>query len=137
MTVRTKRNARGFTLVEVAAASVILCGAVVTVGAVATQALTGTRLNRQYEMAASVIDKQFGIIDYVGIDSIVEAGDVSGDSEDLEYSFHWEIETEYQEIDNLYLVTGTVTWLAGKRPYSFIVETMFDGTSSVGEAETE
>ncbi len=137
MTMRTKRNARGFTLVEVAAASIILCGAVVVVGAIGTQALTGTRLNRQYEMAASVIDKQFGIIDYVGIDSIVESGEVSGDSEDLEYSFHWEIETEYQEIDNLYLVTATVSWLAGKRPCSFIVETMFDGTSSLGEAETE
>jgi prepilin-type N-terminal cleavage/methylation domain-containing protein len=68
------RNKRGFTLVEVISASVILCGAVMIVGTIGTQALIGTRLNRRYEMAASLIDRQLTLIDYVGIDSFIESG---------------------------------------------------------------
>ena len=47
MMVRAKRKKRGFTLVETITASTILCGAVLTVGAITTRALTNTRLNRR------------------------------------------------------------------------------------------
>jgi len=120
---------RGFTLVEVITASAILCGAVMIVGTAGTQALSGTRLNRLYEMAASLADRQLAVIDYVGIDSVLESGELEGDSEDLGYPFHWQVETEYQDIDALYLVTVTVSWVDGNRPRSVSVETMFDGTT--------
>jgi len=120
---------RGFTLVEVITASAILCGAVMIVGTAGTQALSGTRLNRLYEMAASLANRQLTVIDYVGIDSVLESGELEGDSEDLGYSFHWQVETEYQDIDALYLVTVTVSWVDGNRPRSVSVETMFDGTT--------
>ncbi|MEA3227287.1 MAG: prepilin-type N-terminal cleavage/methylation domain-containing protein, partial [Planctomycetota bacterium] len=88
-----KRNTKGFTLVEVIAASVILCGAVMLVGTIGTQAMTGTRLNRRYETAISLIDKQLSLIDYVGIDSFIESGEVEGESEDFGYPLHWQVET--------------------------------------------
>ena len=127
MIMLAKTKTKGFTLVEVVASSVILCGAVMIVGAIGTQALTGTHLNRRYEMAASLVDKQLSLIDYIGIDSIVEMGQLDGDYEDSGYEYNWKIDTEYQEIDSLYLVTLTVSWVDRNRPYSISVDTMLDG----------
>jgi len=129
MMIWAKTSRKGFTLVEAAVASTILCGAVLTVGAISTSALSGTRLNRQYEVAASLIDKQLSLIDYVGIDEFVEIGQMEGDFEEIEPGYHWEVVTEYQDIDSLYLVTITVTWINHKRPYSLTVDTMLDGIS--------
>jgi hypothetical protein len=123
----TKNKTKGFTLVEVVASSIILCGAVMIVGAIGTQALTGTHLNRRYETAASLADKQLSLIDYIGIDSIVKMGQAEGDYEDSGYEYHWKIETEYQEIDSLYLVTLTVSWVDRNRPYSISINTMLNG----------
>ena len=122
-----KTRTKGFTLVEVIASSIILCGAVMIIGAIGTQALTGTHLNRRYEAAASLVDKQLSLIDYIGIDSIVEMGQMDGDYEDSNYTYNWKIETEYQEIDSLYLVTLTVSWVDRNRPYSISVDTMLNG----------
>ena len=133
-----KTKTKGFTLVEVIASSIILCGAVMIIGAIGAQALTGTHLNRRYEMAASLADKQLSLIDYIGIDSIVEMGQTEGDYEESGYEYQWKIETEYQEIDSLYLVRLTVSWVDRKRPYSISVDTMLNGKtlSAEGGAET-
>lgn len=127
--VRLKTNNKGFNLVETLVAGVILSGAVLTVGAISTRSLTGTRLNRQYEVAASLIDKQLTLIDFIGIDEIIELGQLEGDFEEPEPGYHWVIATEYQDIDSLYLVTITVSWLERNRPYSLSVDTMLDGVS--------
>ena len=130
-----KRHTQGFTLVEVIAASVILSGAVMLVGSIGTQAMIGTGLNRRHEMAASLIDKQLSLIDYLGIDAFIESGETEGDSQDFGFPLHWQVETEDQEIDSLYLVRITVSWVERNRPYSVTVDTMFDGESLMEEAE--
>lgn len=132
---QTKINKKGFSLIETLVASAILSGAVLTVGAISTSSLSGTRLNRQYEVAALLIDKQLSLIDYVGIDEFVELGQMEGDFEEIEPGYHWEVVTEYQDIDSLYLVTITVSWINGKRPYSISVDTMLDGISVYIEVE--
>lgn len=129
------RQRQGFTLVEVIAASVILSGAVMLVGSVGTQAMIGTRLNRHYEMAVSLVDRQLRLIDYLGIDAFIEAGEAEGDSEDFGFPLHWQVETEEQEIDSLYLVRVTVSWVDRNRPYSVTVDTMFKGESLMEEDE--
>jgi len=137
MIMLAKTKTKGFTLVEVIASSIILCGAVMVVGAIGTQALTGTHLNRRYEMAASLVDKQFSLIDYIGIDSIVEMGQMDGEYEDSGYTYNWKIATEYQEIDSLYMVTLTVSWVDRNRPYSISVDTMLNGETMSEESSTE
>lgn len=137
MMVWTKRNKRGFTLVETITASAILCGAVLTLVAITTRSLTGTRLNRQYEIAASLIDKQLSLLDYVGIDEFIEMGRAEGVLEDFEPGYHWEVSTEYQGIDSLYLVTITVSWVERNRPYTVSVETMLNGVSTYVNVGTE
>jgi len=134
--IKAKRNNKGFNLVETLVAGAILSGTVLTVGAISTRALTATRLNRQYETAASLIDKQFSLIDYMGIDEFVEQGQTEGVFEDFEPEYHWQATTEYQGIDSLYLVTLTVTWVDNNRPYSLSAQTLFDGKSTYVEAGT-
>jgi prepilin-type N-terminal cleavage/methylation domain-containing protein len=137
MIMLAKTKTKGFTLVEVIASSIILCGAVMIVGAIGTQALTGTHLNRRYEMAASLADKQLSLIDYIGIDSIVEMGQAEGNCEESGYEYHWKVETEYQGIDSLYLVTLTVSWVDRNRPYSISIDTMLNGKTLSEEISTE
>ncbi len=133
--VQAKINKKGFSLIETLVASAILSGAVLTIGAISTMSLSGTRVNRRYETALSLIDKQLSLIDYVGIDEFVELGQMEGDFEEIEPGYHWEVITEYQDIDSLYLVTITVSWINGKRPYSISVDTMLDGISVYIEVE--
>jgi len=133
--VQAKINKKGFSLIETLVASAILSGAVLTLGAISTMSLSGTRLNRRYEMALSLIDKQLSLIDYVGIDEFVELGQMEGVFEEIEPEYHWEVATEYQDIDSLYLVTITVSWVDGRRPYSLSVDTMLDGISVYIEVE--
>ncbi len=133
--VQAKTNKKGFSLIETLVASAILSGAVLTVGAISTMSLSGTRLNRRYEMALSLVDKQLSLIDYVGIDEFVELGQMEGDFEEVEPGYHWEVVTEYQDIDSLYLVTITVSWVDGRRPYSLSVDTMLNGISVYIEVE--
>jgi len=135
--IKPKRNSRGFNLVETLVAGAILSGTVLTVGAISTRALTGTRLNRQYEIAAALIDKQLNLIDYVGIDQFVELEQAEGVITDFEPGYHWQASTEYQGTDSLYLVTITVSWVDRNRPYSLSVQTMLDGKSTYVEVSTQ
>jgi len=137
MIMYTKTRTKGFTLVEVIASSIILCGAVMIVGAISTQALTGAHLNRRYEMAVSLADKQLSLIDYIGIDSIVEMRQLEGEYEDSGCVYIWKINTEYQEIGGLYLVTLTISWIDRNRPYSISVNTMLNGETLSEESSTE
>jgi len=129
---QSKRNNKGFNLVETIVASVVLSGAVLTMAAVSTRALSGARLNRQYEVAASLIDRQLHLIDYMGIDQFIDQGQMEGTFEEIEPGYHWQVVTEYQDIDNLYLVNITVSWVEHNRTYSISVDTMLDGTSVYG-----
>jgi Tfp pilus assembly protein PilV len=132
-----RANKRGFNLVETVVASAILSGTVLTVGAISTRALTGTRLNRQYEIATLLIDKQLNLIDYIGIDEFVNLGQTEGVNEDFEPGYQWQVSAEYQGVDSLYLVTITVTWVERSRPYGLLVQTMFNGKSTYVESVTE
>jgi len=126
----------GFNLVETMVASIILSAAVLTVGAISTSALSDTRLNRHHEVAASLIERQLTLIDYSGIDQFIETDQTEGFFEEAEPGYRWEVTTEYQGTDNLYLVTITVTWMERNRPYNLTVQTMLNGTSVVTTAET-
>ena len=122
----------GFNLVEALVATMILSASVLTLGAIGTNALSSTRLHRHYETAAALIDRQLSLIDYLGIDQFIEAGQTEGIIEEFEPGYQWSVTTEYQGTDDLYLVAITMTWLEGKRPHSVVVHTMLNGVSSAG-----
>ena len=132
-----KARSAGFNLVETLVAGMILSGAVLTLGAISTNALTNTRLNRHYEVAASLVERQLTLIDFTGIDEFIEAGQMEGLFEDFEPGYRWEVTTEYEGTDSLYLVTITVSWMEGKRPYRMTVQTMLNGASLVLDIGTQ
>lgn len=134
---KPKRNSKAFNLVETLVASAILSGTVLTVGAISTRALTGTRLNRQYETAASLIDRQLNLIDHMGIDEFLETEKFEGAIEDYEPGYYWQASVEYQGIDSLYLITLTVSWVDRNQPYSLSVQTMLNGVSQYVETSAE
>ncbi len=137
MMTRKITDSRGFSLVETLIAGAILSATVLVVIAASTISMSTTRLNRQYETAASLIEKQLSLIDFIGIDDFIDAGTLEGDFEGYEPAYHWIAETEYQDIDSLYLVKITVAWMDRNRPYSLTVETMLDGVSTYVETGTE
>lgn len=128
---------RGFNLIETLAASMILSATVLTLGAISTNALTSTRQHRHYESAAAVIDMQLTLIDQVGVDQFIEAGQMEGVNDQFEPGYQWVVTTEYAGTDNVYAVKITVTWLEGKRPYSVTAQTMLDGASMASEKAAE
>lgn len=133
---RTSKTS-GFSLVETLVAGTILSGSVLAVLAASTSCIGTTRLNRQYERAASLVEKQFSLIDFIGIDDFVDSGELEGVSEESETTYHWQVESEYQDIDSLYRLTMAVTWVDRGRPRRLVVETMLNGESLVLEEEGE
>ena len=131
------RRCGGFNLVEALVASMILSGAVLTLGAISTRALTDTHLNRHYEIAAALADKQLTLIDYMGIDEFIESGETEGFVDKIEPGYQWQVTTEYEGTDNLYLLTMTVTWMEGRRPHSLTVQTMLNGASLAVDTGTQ
>jgi Tfp pilus assembly protein PilV len=131
------KKTKGFNLVEALVASVILSGSVLTLAAISTQAVSGLRLNRQYEIAASLADRQLSLIDYMGIDEFIEQGEFEGIFQEYEPDYHWKVVTKDLDIDSLYLVSITVSWVERNRPYSITIDTMLDGTTAILSTEQE
>ena len=128
---------QGFTLVETILASAILCGAVLAVGAISTRSLSSTRLNRHYERATALAEKQFRFIDYIGVEDFIQAGTMEGVFEEFEPQYLWEVKTESLDIDNLYMVTVTVSWLEHNRRYSVSADTRLNGVGNIIELGQE
>jgi type II secretory pathway pseudopilin PulG len=124
---RTKRLKKGFTLVEALAASGLLCMAVIALAAGGSRWLSQTSLNRQYETAAALIDKQFTMIDSVGIDNFILAGRTEGVFEGFGQGYSWKVVSTSRQVDYLYDVTITVTWVRRGRVYSLSADTMLNG----------
>lgn len=135
-TVHQRRQA-GFNLVETIVASMILSGAVLALSSISTNAVVGTRLYQHHQTAAAVMEDKLGQIDFIGVDQFIELGQTEGMVEELEPGYRWEVTTEYEGTDNLYLVSITVSWMEGRRPYELTAQTMLNGTSLLTPSETE
>jgi Tfp pilus assembly protein PilV len=132
---KTRRSA--FSLIETVVATLILSGAVVALGGISTNVLRQSLLNRHYEAAASVIERQLTLIDAVGIDAFIEADQLDGIYDQAEPGYRWSVETEFKDVDDLYLVTMSVEWMEGTRPYRVTAQTMFDGANGLTLPTTE
>jgi prepilin-type N-terminal cleavage/methylation domain-containing protein len=126
---KLKKTKKGFTLVETIVASTILCGSVLTITSVCSKALTTTRLNRQYETAMSLVDRQLSLIDYVGVDEFIKLDSYEGDFPDYTPVYSWKADLRYESLDDLYYVSVIVSWTDNGHLYSVTVDTMLDGVS--------
>jgi len=127
----TRRKKKGFTLIETILACVILCASVLILGAIGTRSLSAVMLNRQYETAAALAEKQLVLIDYIGIDDFIMAGRMEGDVENLEPAYHWQVSAKRVGIDNLYEVKITVNWMERNHNYDVSICTRLNGTEAL------
>jgi hypothetical protein len=55
----------------------------------------------------------------------------------MEPVYRWAVSTEYQGVDDLYMIVITVSWLEGNRPYSVTAQTMLNGSgATIGTGTT-
>ena len=118
----------GFNLVETLVATLILSGTVVTVGALSTRALNETHQNRNLERAASLADRQLALIEAQGVTTFLQQGPFEGDFGQIAPEVTWSVTYEALDIDQLYRLELTVTWLERKHPRQYTVTTMFNGS---------
>jgi hypothetical protein len=124
---RINRSKKGFTLVEALAASGLLCMAVISLAAGSSRWLNETGLNRQYEMAAALIDKQLTMIDHLGVERFIRSGRTEGEFDEFGPGYHWKVVTASLGVDYLYDVTITITWVRRGRIYSLSADTRLNG----------
>jgi len=125
----------GFTLIEALVACVVLSAAVVTISGISTRCLNQTRLNMEYEQAWQALDQQLKMIDVMGIEEFIRQGvtegDIEGEGDDQDQSrYHWDVQTESEEIDNLYRVKLTIRWNSDNKVRSVSAMTLLNGRST-------
>jgi len=121
----------GFSLVEVVVSAVILSGAVLAICGISTRSFAGVRLNRDYEHAWDLLDRQLALIDYTGIDQFLEADEMAGVFEE-EYGgeavHYWQATVMEAEPAGLYIVEVGVSWRDGAQQRMVSARTMLNST---------
>ena len=121
------KNSKGFTLIEALVSCVVLTGALVTLIAVNTRSMTNIRLNRQRDLAWQILDRQLTTIESMGIEEFIDQGITSGEIEESDLTYNWEIEVNSEDIDNLYQVNITVRWFNLNKFHQVSADTRFNG----------
>jgi prepilin-type N-terminal cleavage/methylation domain-containing protein len=121
---------KGFSLIEMLVASLLLSAAVVVLCAISTRSMTGVKLNRQYETAWNLLDKQLTMIDYMGIDEFLELRQMSGQF-DLQgvgqTVYKWEAAVNEGDLDNVYIVSVSISWDYAAREGRVSASTILNG----------
>lgn len=123
---RQGRGTRGFTLLETILASIILCAAVLALGAISSRSLRAMQLAEHKKVATALADRQMTVIDYIGIDEFIELGQMEGTVERVSPEYRWQVTTESTEIDDLRKVNVTVSWAERSHLYSVSLDTVLN-----------
>jgi prepilin-type N-terminal cleavage/methylation domain-containing protein len=130
---------KGFSLIEMIVASIILSLAVVSICAVSTKSMTSVRSNRDHETAWDLLDRQFTFIDYMGIEEFINEGQMSGQFGDNEsdVTHYWSAKCEEGDYDYLYNLQLTISWGPENAMRSISASTVLNGTGSLIEEDEE
>lgn len=131
----TNRHKHGFTLIEALVASVIMAAAVMTLCALSTRCLSRTKMNRQYELAWQLLDRQLTLIDHAGIDQFLQQGIMEGVFPETNPTYQWKVQVITPTIDNLYRVNIVVWWALQNRRYQITTATMLNGSTAAVDLE--
>jgi hypothetical protein len=127
------KKAPAFTLVEVIAASALLAIGVVVVAAITSRSLDALRYDTDYARAWEVLDRQLTVIEYIGIDTVVQKDITKGNFTERDTNYSWSLAITQEPYDKLQKIDITVAWLKGGKARSISASTMFNGTGVVGE----
>ena len=122
---------RAFSLVEMVAATTILSMGVMTICTLSTRSVTRIAQNRRREMAWDVMDRQFAMINYVGIDAFMEAGQMEGvlGSDDSPLGkYNWNGQVNESDIAGLYRLSMVIYWGPEGHKHKISAVTLMTGT---------
>ena len=112
-------------------ASVMLAGALVTLCGINTRCLSQTRLNREYDEAWQVLNRQMTSIEYSGIDAFIDEDVANGEIEQFGRQYYWQAPVNTLEIGNLYRVTLKVSWMSAGQAHHVQATTEFNGARAI------
>lgn len=102
---------RGVSLLETVLASSLLGGAVMVVCGLSAGSLRSVRLNQEYEKAWDYIERQLTLIDLIGVQTVVQTGQNTGQFESLDGRiWEWNVQIAESGIPLLYDVLIGVEW---------------------------
>ena len=105
------RYRRGFTLIEVLVAGVVLALSAGALGLTVSQSMHSLALARDYQRAAELLDKTFTKIDLIGPSRILYEGPSEGVFDEPRHEkFSWQAEIDTRMEGNLYEVTVRILW---------------------------
>ncbi len=107
----TTKRSRGFTLVEVLVAGVVLALSAGATGLTISNGMRSLALARDYQRAAELLDRTFTKIDMIGPARILYEGPSEGlFDEDRHEKFAWQATIDSRLEGNLYEVTVRILW---------------------------
>ena len=118
---RSNRRLRGFTVIEMIVATVLLAIGVVASLTAISSATKTTKVADDYTTATLLAQQQLATIE-TQLESLT-GGTQNGDFGDNYRGFKWEQNTETTDYPNLYRVTLTVNWGQGAKPNSLQIVT--------------
>ena len=133
-----QKKYKGFSLVEMLASATVLGMAVVVICTIGSKGISGMQRNREYELAYDLADRQLTLIDYMGIDEFLELRQMSGQFNDDEGGgvvYSWQAAVDEGPLDNIYLVSVTVSWIQESGGRSVSVVTILNGEEAAETSE--
>jgi prepilin-type N-terminal cleavage/methylation domain-containing protein len=103
---------RGFTLVEVLAAGMILAMSAAVIGLGVRQSLGSLQKARDYQQAAELLDRVMTKIDLLGPGNVSVEGPLAGQFDPPREKFEWQSRIELLAMESwLYKVTVRIAWM--------------------------
>jgi hypothetical protein len=99
--------------------------------------------NLEYEQAWGLLDQQLTMIDHIGINAFLEAGEFSGQlgSDETRDSggsvHHWQVQASELEADDLYKVDITISWGPESHMRRVSASTILNGNGTAIEEEDD
>lgn len=122
----------GFTLIEALVASVLLGSGVMVVCGITTRCVGQVRLNRQYEQAWDLLDRQLLMIEGIGVGDFLLEGQSEGEILGVEPKMYWRATMMEQQQDKLYIVEMLVWWAGDKkRVHQVSAQTLMDDDGGI------
>lgn len=131
-------KAHGFTMLETLVAALILSLSVVTVAALFSRSLAAVSELDEYERAWSLVDRQFTLIDQMGIEEFINSGELTGffESDEGDGGGYWfSADVTPTDSDGLYRINLTVYWGDEQQPRQVVCSSIFSGSSELLEGE--
>lgn len=136
-----RKKLKGFSLIEMVIAAAILSGAVVVISTISTKSLLAVNRNIEYEQAWGILDRQLTMIDHIGINAFLEAGELNGQFGSDETGggsvHYWEVEATELEADDLYKIDVTISWGPDSHVRRISASTILNGNGTVIESNDE